>query len=119
MEGRAIYKMVLLLSINKHLLCTRQLSEHVTSMNTYNLSNKPYEISTVIIIPILQTGKLRNRQTQRHTVVELGTESRPFSSMPGLFPSTLGCPQLVLFVLLALLLGEGSQKTNTDGEEGK
>lgn len=52
-EGRAIYKMVLLLSINKHLLCTRQLSKHVTSMNTYNLSNKPYEISTVTIIPIL------------------------------------------------------------------
>lgn len=109
--------MVLLLSINKHLLCTRQLSKRVTSMNTYNLSNKPYEISAVIVISILQTRKLRQRQTQRHTVAELGTKSRSFGSMPGLFPSTLCCPQLGLFVLLALLLGEGFQKTNTDGEE--
>lgn len=101
--------MVLLLSINKRLLCTRQLSKHVTSMNPYNLSNKPCEISTVIIIPILQTRRLRQRQTQRCTVAELGTKSRPFGSMPGLFPSTQCCPQLCLFVLLALLLGEASQ----------
>lgn len=92
--------MVLLLSINKHLLCTRQLSKHVTSMNTYNLSNKPYEISAVIIFPFYRQesgGKGRHRGTQwlswelnlGHLAQCLGSSPPPYAALSWVYLSSL------------------------------